>query len=161
MSNTETKTLKPRKISGNARLILGLLSLVSLFGMVFLAKTVWFVTHARVVTGVVVKIDCYKPAKARAVCQLHFKFTDETGNAYTLLSIVSVDEGSFREGEEVKVLYDASNPGDARIDTFETIWLRPIRNLILTSLLCGFAWLIVYSRIHYSEDGHRSKDAND
>jgi Protein of unknown function (DUF3592) len=55
-----------------------------------------------------------------------FSFKAADGKAYSVTSHASSDPPGFDVGDEVTVLYDPSNPQQARIDTFWQLWAVPV-----------------------------------
>jgi hypothetical protein len=106
--------------------------LVTLFGIGWLLYAAWFVDHGIKTQGQVVAMKQITPSNRPDFYNAIFTFSDASGIIHTLTSDGRYD-GSFKIGEKVTIIYDASNPAHSYIDSSD-IWLSP---LVLT-LFAGF-----------------------
>ena len=102
--------------------------LVTLFGIGWLLYAAWFVDHGIKTQGQVIAMT---PSDRPGFYNAIFTFSDASGIIHTLTS--NRYDGSFKIGEKVTIIYDASNPARSDIDSSD-IWLNP---LVLT-LFAGF-----------------------
>lgn len=69
-----------------------------------------------------------------------FRYRDEAGKEHVICSDTGTNPPGFKKGDSIRVLYDAANPSDCRIDTFWQLWLLPLIFCVL-----GIAFALVGS----------------
>jgi Protein of unknown function (DUF3592) len=70
-----------------------------------------------------------------------FEFKTPEGESRSVLSATGSMPAGFRVGDEVRVLYDPSNPNDAKIDSVMQLWFMPMLLGIVGIVALG-VWLI-------------------
>ena len=70
-----------------------------------------------------------------------FEFKTPDGESWSVLSSTSSMPAGFRVGDEVRVVYDPSDPNDAKIDAVMQLWFMPILVGIVGIVALG-VWLI-------------------
>jgi uncharacterized protein DUF3592 len=88
-----------------------------------------------------------------------FRYTADDGQAYIVVSDVSVRRLSLSEGEQVRVLYQQGHPENARIDAFTPLWLYPLIFGIVGAAFSSIPALILVSRIRQRSGAHISESA--
>lgn len=68
--------------------------------------------------GTVVAVESYRSNRGKVAYYPIVAFVDQTGRQRQFASKVSSNPPSYARGDEVRVLYDPANPGDAMIDSF-------------------------------------------
>jgi hypothetical protein len=104
--------------------------------------------HAALRTdGTVIEMRPVRTTRTGAgTCIPVFRFTANDSRLHIIVSDVSVGSTSFKQGEQVRVLYLASNPEIARIDAFSTLWQNSLVVGIWGLVWLGFPVLILVSR---------------
>ena len=88
-----------------------------------------------------------------------FRYTADDGQAYIVVSDVSVRRVSLSAGEQVPVLYQQSHPENARIDAFTPLWLYPLIFGIVGAAFSSIPALILVSRIRQRSGSRLSESA--
>ena len=97
------------------------------------ASAAWFVSQAQTVDGVV--IDQVVHSRRGRTERPIFEYTFD-GRRHEASAVVG-DPG-IDVGDEVEVLVDPSDPGDARLATNDSVWKTPLLTLSLTVILGVF-----------------------
>lgn len=104
-------------------------TIFSLMGLPFLAIALGvgfsnysFIQKAEQTTGTVVDLIYSRKGMARP--KVVYAIPD--GRNYTYVSSNASNPPSFRVDEQVDILYDPKNPGNARIKSFGSLWLLPL-----------------------------------
>ena len=146
LMNTSKGNLVFARLAGGAFILVG--SLITVAGLIGLARTAWFSMHATKASGVVVAMERSASSRRGATFHPVFTFIDESGITHTQRSSFGSSSYSFEPGEKVTVLYDASIPEHSKIDAFETVWLGPLLTIGFGVVFGGFAgfWLYLTTR---------------
>lgn len=117
----------------------GLIAFGGLFlviGLVFAGVSVSFVVDAKHARGTVVALewrddDHSGVSRRRRVddgpaAYPVVEFTAADGTRRTFRDSTGSSPPAYERGERVEVLYKADSPGDARIDSFLSLWLLPL-----------------------------------
>lgn len=129
-------------------ILLFLVGLVSLASSAYFAYTTQqFLARAVEVPGLVVRLVQRGSTYAPVV-----EYVDLQGHRRTLHSNLSSSPPSFFQGEEVKVVYDPTDPSfplSAKISSFWQVWWTPLFALIFGAGFTGIPlaqWLILFRR---------------
>jgi hypothetical protein len=136
----------PPKQLGAALIAVG--AIVAGCSLFWLAKTALFVGHARSTAAEVVDlISSHKPSGMGEFHYSIFKFTDTAGVVRTHRSTTGSD---FNVGDKISILYNPTDPSDARLNTFRALWFMPLLFAGLGLVLVCFAsvWLLVFKRMN-------------
>ena len=111
--------------------------LAALLGVAFAIQTYLYVRKAGQTRGKIVgnesRMARSKSGAVRAFFP-KFEFQDGRGQKHCLTSDTWSSHQLYIEGNEVEVLYDPANPADARIRTFEQLWLLPGMLIVLGAI---------------------------
>ena len=110
-----------------------------------------FVDRAMLVRGEVVDLDWSRDTSNSSGSGTYHPivaYTTGTGERRTFRSLIGSSPPAYRVGETVEVLYDRTNPPDARIASFWSLWFVQIIFGVVGSVLAlvGFGFF-VYRRI--------------
>jgi uncharacterized protein DUF3592 len=107
-------------------------------GLVMFVQTRRFLATAATTQGTVVGYQQRRSSKGRVAYKPIVRFTTATGSVEEFTDSVSSSPPGYEEGAAVLVLYDAKNPGKARLDSGFRLWLLPA---LLSGI--GLAFLVV------------------
>ena len=88
-------------------------------------RTAQFLARASKTSGEVIAMHASSGGKGGVMYRPIFTFTNGAGTVQTQRSSMNFAEDSFQPPQSVTVLYNPSNPEDARIDSLRTLWLTP------------------------------------
>jgi hypothetical protein len=92
----------------------------------FLAwETSTFIRTSKTVPGRVVDLEWRKGSSGTGGYRTVFTFTDGSGQAHTVRTKTAHNPPTHRIGAAVEVLFQPTYPEDARIRSFQTLWLIP------------------------------------
>jgi hypothetical protein len=110
-----------------------------LFALYLIVHRVEFIHTAVRTDGTVIWMEPVRTTRTGAGTSVpQFRFTANDGRLHIINSDISVPSSTFKRGEQIHVLYLQSNPENARIDAFSTLWQQ--------SLVVGI-WGTVWSGI--------------
>jgi hypothetical protein len=92
----------------------------------FIRDTQSFVDRAVMVRGEVIDLELTRGSPGSGAYRPVIKYTTSSGEQRTFRSLSGSSPPSYRVGEAVDVLYDRTNPPDARIASFWSLWLIQI-----------------------------------
>ena len=116
--------IKLIKIVGVALMLCAVLPLAG--GTFFYNRTKLFLETAIKTDGVVTEMVAVQSSDGgNSQSAPVYKFTAKDGTECTIRSSVSSYPPAFSVGQKIAVLYDPSNPQNAKIDGFFNIWLVP------------------------------------
>jgi hypothetical protein len=97
-----------------------ILSGVSLYSYL---STSSFLKNAKTAEGTVVKLLPVEDAENNSITYKPvFEFKDQNGKSYVVESGTSSDPPAFKKGEKVEIFYDPASPGNAKINSFFSLW---------------------------------------
>lgn len=123
-------------------------------GLVWLAFTVAFTSHAAKAGGQIVAMQTRYGSHGDTEYAPVFSFDDTTGITHTQVCSISSSDFSYEVGEKVTVLYDPVRPIHSKIDSFSTIWFGPLALVgfgVISGSFCS-VWLYAWT--------NRAKTAN-
>lgn len=82
-----------------------------------------------------------------------FVYSDSKGQSYEKVSPAGSDSPSYEVGEIIEVLYDKSNPQEARIKSFTSLWLAPTL-FVFGGIVFLFVGLVILISIRRSTVNH-------
>ena len=83
------------------------------------------------------------------VYRLQLNFVDRSGARHEFLSKIAVtDPTMYPDGSSVPVLYDTSQPADARVGVFMFLWFWPVLFLSLGILQGGVGIILIVARAY-------------
>jgi Protein of unknown function (DUF3592) len=134
------------RLIGTAFIVIG--SLVAIAGLIWLVRTVVFVSGATKASGQVIAMERSEGSKGGSAYHPVFTFADSAGIVHTQRSSFGSSDYSFEAGERVTVLYDSTTPKRSKIESFQTVWLGPVFVTGFGLLFGGFAcfWLFMWTR---------------
>jgi hypothetical protein len=92
----------------------------------FYNATQSFIDRAETVQGEVIELERSRSSSDPSVVFYPIvRFSPATGQQRTFRSPVGSSPPAYAVGESVSILYDRTNPDDARIDSFWFLWLLP------------------------------------
>jgi hypothetical protein len=119
--------------------------LAALLGAAFVIQTYLYVRKASRTRGKIVgnesRMVRSKSGAVRAFFP-KFEFEDGRGQKHCVTSDSWSSHQLYSQGNEVEVMYDPANPADARIRTFEQLWLLPSM-LIVLGAISAIAFLVL------------------
>lgn len=110
--------------------MLGFLMLLG--GGLWAQKTFSFKNQAQVVEGEVVALVANRGSDSTTYAPKYSFIV--VGQQYTVISNTSSNPAAYSVGEKVSVLFDPSNPFEARIDSFMGLWFGPILISVMGSI---------------------------
>lgn len=142
MSQGKNTTIspKPGRWFGCLGLVLNLIWIVLLAAGLLLAYNSWrLTTHGKSAEGTVVKMISSEDEDGVTFAPV--VEYDANGNTYSYESSNYSNPPAYHEGQQVKMIYNADHPDQARISNFAELWLAP---LIMIPLGLGDAALTFY-----------------
>jgi Protein of unknown function (DUF3592) len=98
-----------------------------LFALYLTARRAVFIHTAVRTDGTVIWIEPVRTSRVGAGTVIpQFRFTANDGRLHIVNSDISVPFATFKRGDPVRILYLPSNPENARIDAFSTLWQQPL-----------------------------------
>ncbi len=127
---------------------IGVGSLIALAGLIWLIRTIVFVSGAAEAPGQITAMERSSGSKGRSMYHPVFAFKDAAGIVHTQRSSIGSSSFSFEVGENVTILYDSTAPKHSKIKSFESLWLGPLFMSGFGLLFGGFAsfWLFMWIR---------------
>ena len=92
-------------------------------------RTSTFIRSSRTAPGRVVDLEWRNGSSGRGTSGGYatvFAFTDGSGRAHTVRTKSTYNPPTHRIGAAVEVLFQPENPEDAKIRSFQTLWLIPV-----------------------------------
>jgi hypothetical protein len=134
------------RLVGTVFIVVG--SFVAVAGLIWLFRTMAFVSRATKAPGQVIAMERSEGSKGGSVFHPVFTFTDSAGIIHTQRSSFGSSDYSFEAGERVTVLYDSTTPKHSKIESFQTVWFGPVFITGFGLLFGGFAcfWLFMWTR---------------
>jgi hypothetical protein len=111
-------------LSASAAKKVGMLMIV--VGIIWSGVNAWFVMQATKGSGEIIEIRQSSGTKERKRYYPIFQFTDASGRSWTNRSTVGYSVYDFNPGDKVEVLYSSSDPSEAQINTFTSLWSKPL-----------------------------------
>jgi hypothetical protein len=71
-----------------------------------------------------------------------FTFSTPAGSSFTIVARNGSKPAEFKRGQKVRVLYERTNPYNAKIDTFLQLWLLPLIFGSIGIFFLAVDWLI-------------------
>jgi hypothetical protein len=125
-----------------------------LFGVGALAMSLWtgihswrLIHHGGRTTGSIVEMHRGDRESDNLSAAPRFRFRDAAGLEHTVLSNFYHYPPAHRVGDSVKVVYDRSDPENARIDSFAYLWFAPVFTAGFGALFLPIGLLLFYARI--------------
>jgi hypothetical protein len=101
-------------------------ALALLVGAGWTLNTAWFVSMSEETRGKVVELVQRSEYRGRMRVIPVIEFKDVIGRSHRLLELDAFGaEGAFPIGKTVPILYSVTNPDQARVRSFRTLWLIP------------------------------------
>ena len=99
--------------------------MIAVGGLIWAIDTAAFVKRAVKASGTVIEIERGSSWRRGSTFHPVFTFADASGATHTHRSSIGAPGNFFEPGAMVTVLYDAADPDDAKIDSYQQIWLGP------------------------------------
>jgi hypothetical protein len=100
----------------------GVGTLLFAVGLIVAVHTQWFIARAARAPGVVIENIWGTDSEGSSTAKPRVRFRTPAGQEFVFVSKVGSSHPSYEAGEGVAVLYDPENPGDARIQSFLSLW---------------------------------------
>lgn len=116
-------------------------------GFYLYSNTNTFLSHASHAQGTVIGLLQHEISEDHSISHYtiyypEIAFTDKTGRTINFYSKDSSSPPDYVKGDKVNVIYDPKNPSNAKIDSFTTLWVRPIiafvASIFALIFSCGF-----------------------
>jgi hypothetical protein len=118
---------------------IGCLLLATVFGI----RTAAFTHRAVATNGSIIRL-IEAPGESNETINYApvFTFTASNGYNYTITSNTASNPPEFKVGQAVQVLYEASNPANAKLASFWQLWFLPALLSSLGIVLAGAGYLL-------------------
>jgi Protein of unknown function (DUF3592) len=110
-------------------------------GVVILVDTARFVSEADRATGTVIDLSRSVDEEGSVTFSPVVRFTTAQGRTIEFVSSSS-SSSPPQQGDDVEVLYDPDDPGDARLAGFFDLWFLPVAFTVLGAAACAIGPLV-------------------
>ena len=115
--------------------------LVTAGGGIWLARTAAFVAKADQAPGQIIAIERGSGSNGRTLYRPVFRYKDASGAVHERRSAMSASGLMLKVGDAVTIAYEHADPAQARIVSFEMLWMGPLFVFGFGTLFTGFAAL--------------------
>lgn len=115
--------------------------LVTVGGGIWLARTAVFVARADQVPGRIIAIEQGSGSKGRTLYRPVFRYADASGAVHERRAAMSASGLTLKVGDAVTIAHEHADPAQARIVSFEMLWMGPLFVFGFGTLFTGFAAL--------------------
>ena len=124
LMNAPDSDLRKKRNVGWVFVVVG--GAIAVGGLIWGINTASFVKRAAKTSGTVIEIERGTSSKRGSTYRPVFTFADASGATHTHRSSMGAPRNFFAPDEKVTVVYDAADPDNAKIDSYQQIWLGPL-----------------------------------
>lgn len=119
-------------------------ALLVIVGIFLLARSAVVSMQYSKTSGQVLSIERSESVQGGTVFHPVFKFTDVGGIVHTQRASFGSSFLAMEPGDRVSVLFEASKPERARINSFQSLWFGPLALIGFGLVFSGFAYLWLF-----------------
>jgi hypothetical protein len=143
-----------RELSVGMKKVVGVAALITAFG--FLGVGVWqgvasvcFLNRSVSTTGQVVDLKCESDFDTDSYHTV-FEYKDGAGDVHRVTESWGTDPPSHQVGQTVDVLYDSQHPANARLSSFNSLWMFSLLCVVGALIGAGVGvWCLLAARLRH------------